>query len=178
MPILLILFVDIARAIWALRRDAGFVSLAALALVLVVGGTAFYHEVEGFALVDAFYFTVITLTTVGYGDVSPASDGGKIFTSVFVLVGMGILVAFLTTIAAHIRRHSLLRRPLGRLASHHQGGREATQASLREYDLVVIGSDESSRRAALEAARSGLRVVLVEPGNVPHELADGNRRAA
>jgi voltage-gated potassium channel len=90
------------RAIWALRHDRQFVSLAVFAALAIVGGTGFYSLVEGLRVVDAFYFSVMTLTTVGYGDFAPTTDVGKLFTAVYVLVGVGILLTFVTTVAARV----------------------------------------------------------------------------
>ncbi len=70
--------------------------LASLAIGLLVLGTIFYHLIEGFSWVDAFYFSVITLTTVGYGDLSPHTDAGKLFTSGYVLFGVGIITTFIS----------------------------------------------------------------------------------
>jgi voltage-gated potassium channel len=98
------------RAFWALRRDPQFASLALLAVVAIISGTGFYALVEGLRFVDAFYFSVVTLTTVGYGDFAPKTDAGKLFTAVYVLVGVGILLAFVTTVAAKVAQMSLLRR--------------------------------------------------------------------
>jgi voltage-gated potassium channel Kch len=96
------------RAIWALRRDPQFVSLALLAAVAIVSGTAFYSLVEGLRFVDALYFSVVTLTTVGYGDFAPETDVGKLFTAVYVLVGIGILLTFITTLAAKVAQMPVL----------------------------------------------------------------------
>src|SRR5262245_40645047 len=160
---------DLFRAFWALRRDRGFVALGLLVVTLLLGATAFYVRIEHLSVVDAAYLSVITLTTVGYGDVAPATIAGKIFTSVFVLVGMGILVAFVTTLATNIRRNSVLHRPLARIAAHRErpavslrAADSSEPAAFGDYDLLVIGSDEASRRAAIDAAGSGLRVVLVD----------------
>jgi voltage-gated potassium channel Kch len=105
MPLLVI---GMLRAIWALRDDSQFVSLALLAVVAIVSGTGFYSIVEGFRFVDALYFSVVTLTTVGYGDLAPRTDAGKLFTAAYALVGVGILLAFVTTVAAKLAELPLL----------------------------------------------------------------------
>jgi len=56
-----------------------------LALVIVVGIPGFMIT-EGLSLLDAFYFTMVTITTVGYGDIYPLTTGGKVLT-VFIIVG-------------------------------------------------------------------------------------------
>ncbi len=96
MPLLIL---TMLRAGWALRRDSQFATLALLALIAIVSGTGFYSIVEGLRLVDALYLSVATLATVGYGDVTPQTDAGKLFTVVYMLVGVGILLAFVTTLA-------------------------------------------------------------------------------
>ncbi len=103
------------RAIWTLRRDPQFVSLALLVAVAIISGTGFYSLVEGLRVVDAFYFSVVTLTTVGYGDFAPETDAGKLFTAVYVLVGIGILLAFVTTVAAKVSQMPLLHPPKSQL---------------------------------------------------------------
>lgn len=65
-------------------------------MVNVVGlGTVFYKLVEGWSWIDSFYFTVVTLTTVGYGDLSPSRGVSKLFTVLFILVGVGFILAVL-----------------------------------------------------------------------------------
>jgi hypothetical protein len=96
------------RATWALRREPQFVSLALLTLIAIVSGTAFYSLVEGLRFVDALYFSVVTLTTVGYGDFAPETDVGKLFTAVYVVVGIGIPLSFVTTLAAKMSQTSPL----------------------------------------------------------------------
>jgi len=88
----------------ALRRgfaDAQFRALAYLAAISLASGTLFYWRFEDWSLVDAFYFSVITLTTVGYGDLAPTSGGTRLFTAFYVLAGLGIIVAFLSALAGH-----------------------------------------------------------------------------
>jgi hypothetical protein len=65
-----------------------------LLILLWAGGSIFYHLAEGLRPLDAFYFTAMTLTTVGYGDFSPQTDAGKIFTAIYAFVGIGIFLGF------------------------------------------------------------------------------------
>ena len=62
-------------------------------------GTVAYHYLESWTWAQCFYFSVVTLTTVGYGDLHPTTDASRIFTAAYVLVGVGIMLAALTTIA-------------------------------------------------------------------------------
>jgi voltage-gated potassium channel len=164
-----LVFLDVLRAIWALRRDRGFVVLAVTTLVLIGGGTGFYWVWENLTGLDAFYLSVMTLATVGYGDVKPVTAIGKIFTIFFVIMGIGVLLALLTSIAAQLRRQSLLHRPLARLTAHREGNTEVETLEVSPnggYDVLVIGVDHASRETALQAAKLGLRVVLVEEGHI------------
>jgi voltage-gated potassium channel Kch len=92
------------RAIARAWRDPLFRSTLALTVALLVSGTAFYTTVERLAPLDALYLSVMTLTTVGYGDVHPVTAAGKVFTMVYVLVGVGVLVAFVTRLAQAMAR--------------------------------------------------------------------------
>jgi voltage-gated potassium channel Kch len=101
-------------------RDESFRAIVSLALTLVFVGTIFYTLVEGWSPLDALYFSVVTMATVGYGDLSPKTDLGKAFTIVFILVGVGILVTFASRVvnamvdqrAEHLREREQSREAL------------------------------------------------------------------
>ncbi len=80
--------------------------LVIVGLILILG-TFFYHNIEGWTWLDSFYFSVITLTTVGYGDFSPQTDPGKVFTMVYIFCGLGILSGFATIVGKQIVAHRL-----------------------------------------------------------------------
>ncbi len=99
MPALLLLLYRLAKSIRAGLKEPEFRGLFWLVVLVVAGGTWFYHAQEGWAWLDALYFTVITLTTVGYGDFSPQTSLGKIFTMVYILVGLSIISSFIVLLA-------------------------------------------------------------------------------
>jgi voltage-gated potassium channel len=68
-------------------------------------GTVFYHTVEHFSWVDSYYFCVVTLATVGYGDLTPHTTLGKLFTTLYIFIGVGTITAFITyTLRRHAER--------------------------------------------------------------------------
>jgi voltage-gated potassium channel len=86
------------RAAVAMARDPDERAPLLLVVSLLIAGTVFYTLVEGWSVVDAVYFCSMSLATVGYGDVVPDTDVGKIFTVIYVLAGIGILVSFFTAL--------------------------------------------------------------------------------
>ncbi len=87
------------RAVRYAWRDPAFQLLALVTGGVLGLGTTFFHFVEGWRWLDSLYFSVITLATVGYGDFSPQTDLGKIFTMVYIFMGIGLLVAVFTRLA-------------------------------------------------------------------------------
>ena len=71
--------------------------LIALAILLGIG-TFFYAHAEGWSYFDALYFSVTTLTTIGYGDLHPTHTISKVFTMIYILVGVGSLLFALSVI--------------------------------------------------------------------------------
>jgi hypothetical protein len=82
-------------------RDREYRSLLITANVVLVLGAVAYHYLEGWSWIDSLYFCVITLTTIGYGDLAPKTDAGKIFTMFYIVVGLGIILSFIQTVYHH-----------------------------------------------------------------------------
>lgn len=89
------------KTIVSFLRDKAYRDLLLTTVVILGIGTIVYHYVEGWKWLDSLYFSAITLTTIGYGDFSPQTDLGKIFTLFYILIGLGIILTFINTIFKH-----------------------------------------------------------------------------
>ena len=79
-------------------------------LVILATGTTFYTVVEDWSVIEALYFTVITLTTIGYGDLHPTTELSRVFTIFFVLAGVSTLLGFLNFILGRTVKEQVERR--------------------------------------------------------------------
>lgn len=70
--------------------------------VLLAVGTGFYMYIEDWDVIEAFYFSVASLTTVGYGDLHPTNDVSRLFTAFFVLTGVGFILTMVNVIARQV----------------------------------------------------------------------------
>lgn len=96
--------VRFARAVGRALSDPATRGFVISVFVVILAGTAFYSQAEGWSIVDSLYFTVITLLTIGYGDLAPTSDGAKLFTVVYALIGVGLVASFVTVLVMKMRR--------------------------------------------------------------------------
>ena len=99
LAVLVLVPLRFARALRRSLKDPEFRGLFALVVVTLLAGTLFYWQIEGWSLLDSFYFSSITLTTVGYGDFAPETAAGKLFTVFYLFTGIGLIVAFLNAVA-------------------------------------------------------------------------------
>jgi hypothetical protein len=83
-----------ASSKWALDEHV-YKMLAASAMTLIIVGTVAYRLLEDWSWVDALYFSVVAVTTVGFGDLTPTTDASKLFTVLYILTGISIITAYL-----------------------------------------------------------------------------------
>jgi hypothetical protein len=102
----LFLFVTLHRLYRDMLKKPETRALLILAALVFLVGVLFYTLVEGWSLVDAIYFCVVTLGTVGYGDKTPSSDFAKIFTSLYIIIGLSIIGGFIATMGQLINAHA------------------------------------------------------------------------
>lgn len=72
--------------------------LLSLPIAVLAIGTLGFMILEGLSFIDALYFTIVTISTVGYGDISPTNINSKIFSIVLIIIGIGIFLTIITNI--------------------------------------------------------------------------------
>lgn len=70
----------------------------------VLGGISFYTSTENWSTVDSVYFISATFTTIGYGDITPKTDTGKIFTIFFSFFGIAMVLYFMSLFGKYFYR--------------------------------------------------------------------------
>lgn len=134
------------------RRE---IILATVALVIVIGvGTSGYAVIEGWPWKDGLFMTFITLTTIGFSEVRPLSDAGRLFTIILAITGIGI-VTFVAARSAQLllaserlqERRNMKR--IKQLTGHYiicgygrVGQRLAEDLDRADRDFVVIDQSE------------------------------------
>jgi voltage-gated potassium channel Kch len=121
-------FKAFVRAIRGQLHDEAFRATLVLLVGLLVAGTLIYPILEGWSFVDSLYFSVVTLATVGYGDLHPTTDIGKLFTVLYILSGVGVLVVFASRVVNGMvtdRSEGIRQREERYRERHHLGASDA-----------------------------------------------------
>lgn len=144
-----------------------------LALILLVG-TMGYVILEGWPVLDALYMTIITITTVGFGEVNVVSSSGRVFTICIIFMGMGVM-AYSLGMVAQIMVETQVRTILGR----RKLGRELR--SIKNH-YIICGFGRIGKIIAKSLKSQGIPLVVIDqsPGsveileeeNVPHIIGD------
>ena len=131
------------------RRELALGAVAVAALLAV--GTAGYVVLEGWTPMDAFYMTVITLTTIGFSEVRPLDPPGKLFTVGLALVGIGTFA----TIASRAVQILVTN------ASFRERAMQRRIEKLRDH-YVVAGYGRLGQRIVRDLTAAGRAVVVID----------------
>ncbi|MBI1782744.1 MAG: NAD-binding protein [Sphingobacteriales bacterium] len=143
-----------------------FVPILILGFV-IIAGVAGYMIIEGYNLLDAVYMTIITIASVGFQEVHPLSNSGRIFTIILILVNLGLFTYFITLLSRFfldgefIRRYKLVKmeNAISQLTGH----------------VIVCGFGRNGRESAHMLHTNGIPFVIVEdkielPDDLPFEV--------
>ena len=133
----------------------------------LVGGTLGYSLIEGWDPLNSLYMTVITITTVGYREVSPLSHAGMVFTMILILGSVG-MVAFIAVGLARFMVEGEVRRIFGRRKL------EKSIGNLRNH-YIICGYGRIGSYICRELAEKPLPFVIVEKEpSITQRIEDGN----
>ncbi|MBW1708376.1 MAG: potassium channel protein [Deltaproteobacteria bacterium] len=135
-----------------------------LSLLILLCGTIGYTLIEGWPPLDALYMTIITVATIGYGEIRPLSPLGRVFTIFIILFGVGN-VAYLVGQLTRTMVETSLRRIMGRRKLERQ-----IKAIKDHY--IICGYGRIGRVIAKEIAAKNLPLVIIENNHEVIEQID------
>ncbi len=139
-----------------------------LLLIVIVVGVAGYMLIEGWTFLDAFFMTIITISTVGYSEVHPLTVAGRIFTSVLIVFGVGTMLFGFGVFAETLAENSfgVFRR---------QRQMEARLNALRDH-FIVCGYGRIGRQVVIEFEEQKIAYVIIERNDEPLERLHKDER--
>jgi len=140
--------------------NKSIVSLLLLVATIFLGATG-YHLIEHFPVIDALYMAVITITTVGFGEVHPLSEVGRLFTIGLILVGFVVLGFFGSSLVELLfervwsgnARGKKMKKQVARLKNHH----------------IICGYGRVGKVAAQHLFEAGARFVVIDSSPTIHD---------
>ena len=157
--ILLLYGSDLARLLKGFIKGLAVTPIFALfTMTIVMGSLAYYvveygHSVHSY--LDALWFTIVTITTVGYGDIVPETVAGKALTMALMLIGIILWSITIAVFSSAAARHigQAIARELQRIERRRRR-REAPSTEALLYSLGAIGGTEDAATACLMAILS------------------------
>ncbi|PJF40124.1 MAG: potassium channel protein [Phototrophicales bacterium] len=131
--------------------------------ITVLVGTAGYMLIEGWNIIDALYMTVITLTTVGFGEIRPLSESGRIFTIGLILAGVGLITYGLSSAIEYVAT--------GEVARVIKARRQYERLMAMRDHFIVIGYGRVGREVATTFAEANVPFVVIDSNPAAIERA-------
>lgn len=144
-----------------LRRVGGAIA------VVLVAGTVGYMLLEGWTLLEGLYMTVTTIATVGFGEVRPLSDQGRVFTILLIISGCGVMAFLLGTIVEYVVSGELTGALRRRRVLH-------AIEQLRDH-YIVCGHGRVGNEVVHDLEEAGVPVVIIDRTQPADELAHGHQ---
>ncbi|RLD89766.1 MAG: potassium channel protein [Bacteroidetes bacterium] len=145
------------------RHRYNFIMAGVYLIMVIIAGIVGYSILENYSLVDAIYMTIITTSTVGFREVQPLSDAGKVFTIVLIISSIGILAYFLSQFT-----QSLLQSQINFI---FKGYNRRSKLKRMENHVIVCGYGRNGKQVVSELQSFGESVVVIDKD---HEIVINN----
>ncbi len=143
------------------RREVIFAGIMLLLVIIV--GVIGYMNIDDFRFVDALYMTVITISTVGFGEVHELTDGGKIFTSLLILASLVILGYFISILTQKLFQTQM--------KFFYSRGSKKNISRKMENHVIVVGYGRNGKQVVNELFSLGMKLVVVDEN---HDIVINN----
>jgi voltage-gated potassium channel len=138
-----------------------YVSLAVFVLILLSGMVG-YMWLEGYNALEAFYMTVITVATVGFSEVKPLSDAGRMFTVFLILANIGTFTYFITQISSYFLD--------GEFSRQYKLFTMYKKIADLENHVIICGFGRNGREAAKTLQANNRKFVVIEKSAIENPL--------
>lgn len=157
-----------------LLKDRIWLALALLGFSLVIGITGF-TSIEGYTFVEALYMSLITFSTVGFQEVRPLSTEGRLFTSIYIIINLGIFAYVISVLSSY-----LFEGELRKVFQNFLIGKEVKK--LKDH-VIICGFGRNGAKAAEVLYSEGQNFVIIEndatvinsnPNNSKYQFIQGD----
>lgn len=125
-----------------------------LILFTISFGIIGFMGVEGYSFIEALYMTVITLSTVGYEEIRPLSNEGRLFTIVFISLNIGIFAYAISTVIGFLAN--------GEFRDFFKNYTTVKKISSLEQHIIVCGYGRNGKQVCTELRHAGFPLVVIE----------------
>lgn len=134
-----------------------------LILIVIFSGILGYVSLEHYTFLDAFYMTIITISTVGFKEIYPLSTAGKLFTSFLIIISFGTFAYAISTITTYILE--------GEFNKYLKGMKLNKSISKINEHVIICGYGRNGQQAAQELKNHNTPFIVIERN---HEIVEKN----
>jgi voltage-gated potassium channel len=128
--------------------------ISSMLVIVTVAGTIGYVLIEGWRVFDALYMTVITIATIGYGEIHQLSTAGRAFTMVLIVGGVGVVAYGFSALTALLVE--------GAVSDHIWERRMERQIGALRNHVIVCGGGQIGRHVTEELEKAEMPFVVIE----------------
>jgi voltage-gated potassium channel len=145
-----------------------YIPLALLLLIVCIGIVGFIL-IEGYGFLDAFYMTVITVATVGFQEVHPLSEGGRLFTAFLIITSFGTFAYAVTSISKYVVD--------GEFNLFFKNRKVSAAIDKLDNHVIICGFGRNGKQAAHILKKHNTRFVVIEKhkdivASITHRYSD------